>query len=322
MPLPHDLENKIQALLKEFLPKDRIAVQQALSQKYRGNAHKALGSKEEALLYLITRLPATYHVGMRVLSVLKEVFLDYDKIKSVLDLGAGVGASRWLFQETLPEITTYTLVEQNPFMLDIGKKLIQPLGQFVSENYVLASLTPHDIVFLSYSLSELPQSQQEKTVQKIWNHTTQVFVLIEPGTPHGFETIRRARESLVQQGAHILAPCGHESLCPMKDGNWCHFSSRFLRSLDHQRAKEGRLSYEDEKFSYLIASRTPSPKPHPFRIIQKPIKAKGHIILDVCTPNGIIRKTLTKSKTPDYKTQSRLEWGDGVTLKTLIRDYN
>jgi ribosomal protein RSM22 (predicted rRNA methylase) len=314
MPLPHDLDDQIQELLKEFPQKDRVAVQQALSQKYRGNAQKALGSKEEALLYLITRLPSTYHVGMKVLSILKEVFLGYDKIQSVLDLGAGVGATRWLFQEILPELQTCTLMEQNPFMLGTGKNLHHPLGQFISENYVSAPLKPHDMVFLSYTLSELPQTHQEKTIQKIWDNTTQVLVLIEPGTPHGFETIRRARESLIQKSAYIMAPCGHESPCPMKDGNWCHFSTRVSRSLDHQRAKEGRLSYEDEKFSYLIASRKPSPKPLPLRIIQKPIKAKGHIILDVCTPNGITRKTLTKSKTPDYKTQSRLEWGDGVAL--------
>jgi ribosomal protein RSM22 (predicted rRNA methylase) len=310
MSLPHTLENQIQTLLEGFPQKDRVAVQKRLSQKYRGTAPKSLQSREEALLYLITRLPATYHVSMKVLGILKEVFLDYNKIKTVLDLGAGVGASRWLFQETLPETTAYTLVEQNPFMLDIGKKLIHPLGQFVSENYVSAPLQPHDMVFLSYTLSELPPPYQEKTLQKIWENTTQVLVLIEPGTPYGFEILRRAREILIQQGASILAPCGHEAPCPMIEGNWCHFSCRVPRSLDHRKAKEASLAYEDEKFSYLIASKIPSPTPLPPRIIQKPIKAKGHIILDVCTPNGITRKTLTKSKTPDYKIQSRLEWGD------------
>jgi ribosomal protein RSM22 (predicted rRNA methylase) len=312
MSLPHTLENQIQTLLEGFPQKDRVAVQKTLSQKYRGTAPKSLQSREEAFLYLITRLPATYHVGMKVLGILKEVFLDYNKIKTVLDLGAGVGASRWLFQEILPDITTCILMEQNPFMLEIGKSLLHPLGQFISENYVSTTLHPHDMVFLSYTLSELSPPYQEKTLQKIWENTTQVLILIEPGTPQGFETIRRTREFLIQQSGYILAPCGHESPCPMQDGNWCHFSTRVPRSLDHQRAKEGRLSYEDEKFSYLIASRAPSPKILSLRIIQKPIKAKGHIILDVCTENGIARKTLTKSKTPDYKTQSRLEWGDAI----------
>ena len=312
MAIPQDLDIQIQALLKDLSQKDRMAVQEALSLKYRSAAPKALRSREEALLYLITRLPATYHGGAKVLEILKEVYPHSSEIKDILDLGAGVGASRWLFSECLPNVQTCALMEQNPFMLEIGKILSHPLGHFEPHSYVTQTFTPHDMAFLSYSLSELSLPQQTEILQRLWPQTRHLLVLIEPGTPQGFQTIHRARTSLIQEGAYILAPCGHAAPCPMKDNNWCHFSVRLPRSMDHQRAKNASLSFEDEKFSYLIASKNPPTQALPPRIIQKPIKAKGHVILDICTPEGLARKTLTKSKTPDYKIKSRLEWGDSV----------
>ncbi len=317
MALPPSLQEQIQSLLKNFPQKNRVSLQEVLSKKYRTSPHKALSSKEEVLLYIITRLPATYHVGENVLRVFKELW-ERAPVKTILDLGAGVGSSRWLFDSLFPGIDTLTLVEQNPFMLESGKAFSHALGHFETCNYVTDSLTPHDLIFMSYTMSEVDQKHQEKVLKKVWDQTNQVLILIEPGTPAGFWTLNRARTFLIQQGGYILAPCGHEATCPMVMGeNWCHFSTRLPRTLDHQRAKRARLSHEDEKFSYLIVSKTPLEKNLPPRIIQKPMKAKGHVIFDVCTLQGIKRETVTRSKAPDYKTQSRLEWGEKFSLKKL-----
>ena len=312
MPLPADLERQIQALSQTLAPKQRKELQENLSNRYRTQPQKALRSKEEAILYLTTRLPATFGVGERVLSIVKETYPAHASITSILDVGAGPGASRWLFEDLFPALKTCTLVEQNSHMLAVGHALIHSLGTFQAQDYRVGELSPHDLVYASYTLSELKPHQQSTAVDILWTAAETLMVLIEPGTPQGFDTIRRARKTLIEKGAFILAPCGHESPCPMQDKDWCHFSVRIPRSKAHQQAKQGTLSFEDEKFSYLIVSKTPATQELPPRLMRKPIKGKGHMILDTCTKEGLKRQTVSKSKDKNYKHYAKLEWGDGV----------
>jgi ribosomal protein RSM22 (predicted rRNA methylase) len=72
--------------------------------------------------------------------------------------------------------------------------------------------------------------------------------------------------------------------------------------------KEGSLGYEDEKFSYLIASRKEGEK-FAGRIIRRPEKGSGFVKLTVCT--GEIEKiTVTRSQKVIYKKARDAEWGD------------
>ena len=160
MPLPADLERQIQALSQTLAPKQRKELQENLSNRYRTQPQKALRSKEEAILYLTTRLPATFGVGERVLSIVKETYPAHASITSILDVGAGPGASRWLFEDLFPALKTCTLVEQNSHMLAVGHALIHSLGTFQAQDYRVGELSPHDLVYASYTLSELKPHQQ------------------------------------------------------------------------------------------------------------------------------------------------------------------
>jgi len=74
----------------------------------------------------------------------------------------------------------------------------------------------------------------------------------------------------------------------------------------HRQLKSGALGYEDEKFSYLIASKlaySPSGK----RVLRTPIKRKGHHILELCTPIGIEKKIISKKEKDLYR---KVKWGD------------
>jgi ribosomal protein RSM22 (predicted rRNA methylase) len=97
----------------------------------------------------------------------------------------------------------------------------------------------------------------------------------------------------------------------MPPPHWCHFSVRLPRLKIHKLLKEASLGYEDEKYCYVILSKT-APPPYS-RIVASPEHHSGHTKLTLCTPPGIIAKTtFTRSQGPIYKTVKKLEWGEKV----------
>ena len=93
-------------------------------------------------------------------------------------------------------------------------------------------------------------------------------------------------------------------------GDWCHFSQRLERTAGHRRIKGGSLGFEDEKFSYVIATRLEL-NPVQARIIRHPQKHSGHVQLELCTSRGRLEKTtIAKSAKEDYKRARQSDWGD------------
>lgn len=97
----------------------------------------------------------------------------------------------------------------------------------------------------------------------------------------------------------------------MAAGNdWCHFSQRLERSTEHRLVKSGSLGYEDEKFSYIIATRLDLPTAQA-RIVRHPRKHSGHVQLELCRVPGVIAKeTVTKSNKEAYKRARQAQWGE------------
>lgn len=139
----------------------------------------------------------------------------------------------------------------------------------------------------------------------------QAVVLIEPGTPEGYLRIREARDQLIAAGLRVAAPCPHDGTCPIEVGqDWCHFSARVSRSSLHRQVKGGSLPYEDEKFSYVAATRFPV-EPVPSRITRRPQIRKGLVLLDLCGPEGegLTRATVSKRHGDLYKAARDADWG-------------
>ncbi|HET9182223.1 MAG TPA: small ribosomal subunit Rsm22 family protein [Candidatus Angelobacter sp.] len=312
------------AALKELIPhtgsSPLAAASRQLTDRYK-NAEftaPALRSPADRSAYLAVRLPATFAANLYVFSELRLRAAQVE-IASLLDLGAGPGTSLFAAGETFSCLRHATLLEADPQWIQFGKKLAaqSPLPAVREAHWLIddlrnpGELHPHDVVVISYALGELAARDLNKVVRRAWGCAEKFLILIEPGTKRGFAAVNTARSLLIAQQAQILAPCPHHSVCPVSAaGDWCHFSQRLERSSEHRRIKGGSLGYEDEKFSYLIATRLELP-PAQARIVRHPSIHSGHVQLELCTPSGVIaKKTITKSNKESYKRARQAEWGE------------
>ncbi len=164
-----------------------------------------------------------------------------------------------------------------------------------------------DVAILSYVLNEV--GEPEKIIEKCWQAVS-TLIIIEPGTPKGFHIIRKIRQQLIDLKAHLIAPCPHSLACPIQGTDWCHFSARVERTRLHRLLKEGSLGHEDEKFSYLVASKIPG-TPFSGRVVRHPLKQSGHVRLRLCTDQGKLEeKVITRSDKEAYRKARDVEWGD------------
>lgn len=298
--------NKISDVI-ESIPLAKLReLRDQITHRYKTKKQKGIVSVEEAIAYLAFRSPATTAVQERVF---KE-FLDSNFTpQTMVDLGAGPGLSYENALCRFPSIQTYIGIEENPYMIDIGKKLNNKID-WIQQSYLNTDIPKADLVLGSYTFSELGEPSLITALEKAWQAAQDCLVIIEPGTPEGFQTILKCRDFLIENGGCIYAPCGHNGACPINPKNdWCHFSQRLERTKLHRAMKAGSLPYEDEKYCYLIATKE-NWNPDYKRILRPPVSRKGHITLDLCAPKEMDSNVYTKSKNKDFKTIKKLGWGD------------
>jgi len=276
-----------------------------LSESYRENRTTAqlnLTAEERVAAYLLVRLPATYAAAHNVLGRLPF------GVESLLDLGAGTGAATLAARELFPLLEQCTLMEADLAFLAAGKELL-PEDAWQNADFRKVSFEPHDVVIASYCLGELPPADRAAAVDKAWAAASRALILIEPGSPAGFAVIREARQSLLARGARMVAPCPTEAECPVPDGDWCHFAQRLERSSLHRRLKQGALSYEDEKFSYVIVVKGDATRAAG-RIIRRPVHRAGLIELTVCSGDAIGVERVTRRNADHFRNARKASWGD------------
>lgn len=295
------------------------AASAVLSRRYKRGDFSAPAVRVEADrdAYLTTRLPATFAAVSHVFLELRRLAPQV-QVTSLLDLGTGPGTALFAAAEVFPELRSATLIETDQDWLRVGRRLAAQSAasavreaQWVQRNLQSSSdLSPHDVVVICYALGELAEGARSRLATMAWTAARNFLVIVEPGTTRGFANINAARSAMIAGGAEILAPCPHKNACPMAlAGDWCHFAQRVERTAEHRRAKGGSLGYEDEKFSYLIASRQ-SLQPAAARIVRHPQKHSGHVRLELCTPEGLVRKTVTKSHKDAYREARSAQWGN------------
>lgn len=321
MQLPSSLQKAIESVAETLGLNQLIQAREELTQRYRqpkaGSQYMTTDAQRQS--YVVSRMPATYAALQEALKAVRQI-VDLP-IQSLLDLGAGPGTGMWAACDHFPSIERVTLLEKDKALLDLGRELAQcGQGEAVQTAHweeadleKLSTLPPHDLVVLSYSIGELHPDKVASLIDLSWKAANQLLLIVEPGTPVGFERIRRIRQQLIERGAYLIAPCPHASACPMQGGDWCHFAARVERTSLHRRLKGGSLGYEDEKFSYLAVAKTPFRLPAS-RILRHPDRHSGHTMLTLCTLKGLEHSTISKKMGDLYKQARKAEWGDAFPL--------
>jgi ribosomal protein RSM22 (predicted rRNA methylase) len=263
-------------------------------------------------------MPATFSAVRSALEAGRESLPGFLP-RTLADLGSGPGTALWAACEAFPSLQKLEAVERDAGLASLGRELAEA-SPFLAirktdwSNLDLRSWKAerkYDLVIASYALGELPAADRKRVLMAAWAACDGALSVIEPGTRRGFEAVVEARDWLIDAGAIFAAPCPHELECPMRAAeDWCHFSARVERSAEHRRLKQGELGYEDEKFSYVIASKLPVQAPAA-RIVRHPMRYSGFTKLKLCTVEGLKEETVARSQKERYRAVKRAEWGSG-----------
>jgi ribosomal protein RSM22 (predicted rRNA methylase) len=263
--------------------------------------------------------------AFRVLRELKERLDDFNP-QAVLDYGAGHGCATSAAVELWPT-AKFTMVEPNANQMRIAKFIGEAMtrDRNVSIDYlatIYGGSETFDLVICSYVMLELLDTKQrDMLVDFLWRRVSSngIMVFIETGTPTGFRYIHSIREKLLKETkCTIIAPCPHESTCPMAltGRDWCHFPQQVKKipGIWFQRSQ----NFQTEKFSYLVIQKNKirSALGRQFdwpRVVLHPMKRTGHTLIDVCAaPNNFERLIVNKNKMHafGYRQSRKLMWGD------------
>jgi ribosomal protein RSM22 (predicted rRNA methylase) len=310
--IPNNLREGLEREASALPPAELAAAARRLSEAYRLGQQAGqqagqpirLHRRTDLAAYALTRMPATF-------AALSTVFAELPASpRSLVDFGAGPGTSLWAAQAVFDETPSATLIEQNTNWRAFAEQLGLPAATWRHADVRRLDGAPdvHDLAVLSYVLNELSKLDAARVLRQAWDAAGSALVLLEPGTPAGFALVLEARRQLIEWGAHIAAPCPHAAECPLQKPDWCHFAVRVDRTRAHRFAKGGELGYEDEKFSYVVATRQ-APQSVASRVLRHPLHSAGRAELKLCTPSGL-ETLIAGKKHPDWKQARKASWGD------------
>ncbi|MGW3628793.1 small ribosomal subunit Rsm22 family protein [Streptomyces sp. NPDC005122] len=312
------LRTALAGLLDGLPPKTAAQAVERLIANYRGTTPThapILRDRSDVVAYAAYRMPATFEAVRAALEAFADAVPEWAPAGHV-DIGGGTGAATWAVNATWRGARPVTVLDWAEPALALGREIaatnpeLKPAEWHRTRIGAALTLESTDLVTVSYVLGELTAADRASVVTAA-AAAARAVVIIEPGTPDGYARVIEARDRLIEAGFRVAAPCPHSAACPIVPGeDWCHFSARVSRSSLHRQVKGGSLAYEDEKFSYVAATRLPA-DPASSRVVRKPQIRKGQVLLDLCGPDeSLHRETVTKRHGPLYRAARDADWGD------------
>lgn len=300
-------KSKIESLLEGYKLKELKEVSSILINRYQAKDvtnGDLIDSDLKAKVYAAIRMPATSKVCYEVFNRIFDIY--NPEINSVLDVGSGLGAmsDALSYYKKLDKIDA---LEINEHMVNVSKLINDIPFHYINNDVTISDIKKHDLVMSSYVLNEIGTRHRKETMRKMYEAANKLLVVVEPGTPEGFQVIKEIRDYALKNGGYIVAPCTHQAKCEMYN-DWCHFLTRVERSKLHKLLKGGDVPYEDEKYSYIAISKEPI-KVEGNRILRHPHIYKGMVEVEVCNASGINKSQIRKNH-PNYKVIKKLDSND------------
>ncbi len=328
MNLPKEILNKLEEL-SYGQNKNEIAKNfRKISDKYIGekNGESLLNKGDEALAYAISRMPATYSAVKtaceqmeKTLSLANDGYLK--NLKTLIDVGAGTGAATLALNEFI-NFEEIQCLEREEVMISLGQQLLESSDNSNGNSAVWSKFDisyeelnkASDVVVTSYMLNEFSDEKVLSVVDKLWNMTKKLLIIVDSGTPNDHKRLIKIKNHLYKNGGKIVAPCTINEGCGLPENDWCHFSCRVERTKLHKEVKSADVPYEDEKFTYLIVAKDESLAQieNVNRVIRHPIINTNMVKAKLCSNGEIIEKIYTKKDKELYKKVKKAKVGDLV----------
>jgi ribosomal protein RSM22 (predicted rRNA methylase) len=322
--LPPDLKRGLDRLAHGASRKAVAERAAAQSRNYRagGGSHR-IATADDVLAYAFTRLPATYAAATAVFNAMRETLPSF-RPHTMLDVGAGPGTATFAAVRAFEALVDIRLIDANIGLRKLALTLMAEAdcealrrvadGQSYRHGNALTLLgdtQPAELVIASYAGGEIADGELAGFTQLLWRATAGALVVIEPGTPEGYARVLRMRAELTAAGAHVAAPCPHGRTCPLLTPDWCHFVQRLPRSRDHLRIKGADVPFEDEKFSYVVLSRSKA-QSIDARLLAPPKITKSAVTAKLCTATGLVVDIAARRNADAYRRRKSWRWGDSV----------
>jgi ribosomal protein RSM22 (predicted rRNA methylase) len=322
--LPPDLKAGLDRLAHGVSRKAVAERAAAQSRSYRaGGGSHGIASAGDVLAYAFTRLPATYAAVAAVFNGMRETLPTFQP-RSMLDVGAGPGTAAFAAVQAFESLADVRLIDANAglrklaltLMADADNETLRRAADGHSYQHgnaltLLVTTQPADLVIASYVAGEIVAGELAHFTQLLWRATVGALVVIEPGTPEGYGRVLRIRSGLVAAGAHVAAPCPHGRACPLQPPDWCHFAQRLPRSRTHLHIKGAEVPFEDEKFSYVVVSRSEA-QSIDARVLAPPKITKSAVTVKLCTESGVVVDMAPRRDPDAYRRRKSWRWGVSV----------
>ncbi|MGC2781538.1 MAG: small ribosomal subunit Rsm22 family protein, partial [Bradyrhizobium sp.] len=208
--LPAALKAALDARLHGQSRQDAAARAARISAGYRSGGNSGtITSEADAIAYAVVRMPATYAAVAASLNALMQVSPDLAPA-SLLDVGAGPATASFAAADAFTSLSSFRAVDSNPALRTLALALAVDTGRAPSIDYALGPARTlldragsADLVIASYMIGELTDAERPGIIDALWARTGDTLLIVEPGTPAGYQRIVAARARLLAAGAQV-----------------------------------------------------------------------------------------------------------------------
>ena len=307
MILPADVQQKVNSLFVGLNKETLVSKRENLTQKYKTSQavnKSVFESNTDSAIYAISRMPSTYAV---ICTLIKDLIEQnkIEKVSSIIDIGSGTGSGYFACRELFEDIDV-SLYERDKNMIDIFDKFETGINvkrfDFLRDDIENSA----DLVMSNYVFSELNEEGRKIALEKMIKASNKYVLIVDTGTPRTYENFMKLKKMVFDMGYSIIAPCFSQK-CGLKN-DYCQFFARVERSSLLKMAKSAELSYEDEKYFYLLISKDiTSFDENQKRVIRRPQIKTNFVELKLCSNSGVVDEKFTKKDKVSYQKAKKIK---------------